>query len=162
MAKETNINEEITSCYCRFLDVKAWDEKELDWSGKKFYRVPHRSWFYVPKENITEKILQAYEEITAKGYEAIPGGLMLFRKGFFHGEILIEIKNGSSDDPKVKIFLGHILTKVYVGPRRDLAEIEKTFPPTVLNIYYAYFSCDICTPDANEQKTVLIGEKRYY
>lgn len=149
-------------CYCPFFDANAWDEKETDWTGKKFYRVPHRSWFYVPKENITEKILQAYEEIANKGYEAIPGGLMLFKKGFFKGEILIEIKNGSNDDAKVKIFLGHVLTKAYIGPRRDLSEIEKTFPSSVLNIYYAYFSCNVCTPDDNEQKTALIGEKRYY
>lgn len=162
MAEKEYIKDKIKNCYCPFFNARAWDEQEIDWTGKKFYRVPHRSWFYVPRENITEKILQAYEEINLKGYEAIPGGLMLFKKGLFSGEALIEIKNGANDDPKVKIFLGHVLTKVYIGPRRDLAEIEKTFPPTVLKIYYAYFSCDVCTPDDNEQKTVLIGEKRYY
>jgi hypothetical protein len=149
-------------CYCPYLDIRAWDDQEQDWTGKKFYCVSHRSWLYVPRENITEKILQAYEEIVEKGYEAIPGGLMLFKKGFLKGEILIEIKNGSEDDKKVKIFRGHVLTKVYIGPRRDLSEIEKMFPDNVLNIYSTYFSCNVCEPDDDQQKTVLIGEKRFY
>lgn len=150
------------NCYCQYFNASAWDDKELDWTGKKFFRVLHRSWFFVPKDNITKKILEAYKEIDELGFEAIPSGLMLFKKGFLKGEILIEIKNGSSDDPRVKIFRNYVQTKAYIGPRRDLSEIEKTFPDNVINIYTAYFSCDVCTPDQNAQKTVLIGEKRYY
>ncbi|MFA6027538.1 MAG: hydrolase [Patescibacteria group bacterium] len=149
-------------CYCPPIIDSEWDEREIDWTGKQFFRATYRAWLYSPREDLSVKIINAYKEIAKRGYGFIPNGLHLYRGGMFRGEILIEIKNGHMDDPEVKTFMGYVYSKIYIGPLADLPKVSKTFNFKALNIYTIHFSCPVCTPDPNLQKTVLIGEKRFY
>lgn len=160
--KKEKENKEITECYCPLIVDAEWDEKEINWSGKQFFRITYKCWFYTIKDQLDEKLLTAHKEIVKRGYGLIANSLHLYKNGIFQGELLIEIKRGEINDPDVKTFMGFVHTKIYIGPVTDLPTVAKTFSFKPLNIYYSYFSCPVCTPDKNMQKTVLIGEKRFY
>jgi len=166
MQTNDNTNQVIYSeqpeCHCLYFDESDWEEKTIDWSGRQFLSVNYKNWFYSAREDISKKIIGGYEEIARKGYGLIPNGLVLFQNHFFKGEILLEIKKGDVDDEQVKTFLGDIYTKTYIGPFKDLALVAKTFDFRPLNIYTLHFSCPVCSPDPNKQKTVLIAEKPFY
>lgn len=165
MAEQENKPNFITeedNCYCLPIIDNDWDEKDIDWTGKQFFRVNYKCRWFVPHENLEEKLFYAYKEIARRGYGLKPNGLHLYKNNFFKGELLVEIKNGEVKDPDVKTFMGYIHTKIYHGPVSDLTSVIKTFDFRPLNVYYAYFSCPVCAPEPRQQKTVLIGEKRIF
>lgn len=150
------------TCSCPILINEDWDENELDWNGKQFFRVSFKNWLYRPKQDTSKDIIEGYKEIARRGYGAIPDGLVLFKNGMFRGEYFIEIKKGDQNDMDVKTFRNYVHSKIYFGAYEDLSKVAKTFDFDPLNIYYVHFSCPVCTPDSDQQKTVLIGEKRIY
>ncbi|MFH0818800.1 MAG: hydrolase [Patescibacteria group bacterium] len=160
--KTSPINTDPEECHCLYFEESAWEDKTLDWSGRQFLRMTYRNWLYKPREDVGNKIIQGYEEIARRGYGVIPYGFVLFQNGIFKGEILLEIKKGDVDDEQVKTFLGGVHTKTYIGPYKDLPLVAKTFPFRPLNIYALYFSCAVCTPNPDKQKTVLVAEKPFY
>lgn len=158
--KNNKKTQEKTACYCPYLDLNTWDEQEHNWVGKQFYKITYRCFLYEPRD-LTEKLTAGYQDIIDLGYGLIPDGLKLYQNKMFSGECLIEIKKGSIYDRHIKTFRSSVYSKVYIGPYRDLVAVRKTFNFNPLNIYEAYFSCSICTPNPKEQKTVLIGERPY-
>ncbi|MBN1160213.1 MAG: hypothetical protein JXA43_03210 [Candidatus Diapherotrites archaeon] len=110
---------------CPNIDLKKWNNKEIEWKNKVFYSRPLYLFLHIPL-NMESAITKGYAALTAKGYKMEEPAMILEKEnGLFTGEVLFNIKKGKNLDRKVKTISGKFLAKAIKGEYKDAGKVVR-------------------------------------
>ncbi len=150
---------------CPKVDVKAWDEKLLEWKGKKFIKGKVKTLFFIPIGfgKVMTKLQKLVEESSAKmeDYLCLSDHSSKWNMDVF---LAVDKKIKGADNIELT---GKFYSKVYEGSFKDTGiwckDFEEHLKKKDLKIkkwYMWYTTCPKCAKKYGKNYTVIIAEVR--
>jgi hypothetical protein len=145
---------------CKHLFPAEWDQKEIVWRDKPFYRDRYFSFLHVPI-NFGGKIIKALERIKEAGL--FSEQMVLSRcDGLWGGEMLIPVSQ-KTDRFKTELITGRFLTRLFEGHYGDMRQwIKETKKYCESRGYKAkefiffYATCPKCAKKYGDKVQVVV------
>lgn len=151
---------------CPKFEPKKWDNKVLNWKGKKFVRGRVFTLFYIPLNfgGVITKIMKKID--SAKG-KCVDWLTLSDHTSKWNMDLYIAVDKKIEGMENVAIS-GKFLSKVYEGPFRDAWKWCKDFEVyakkkghKIKKQYRWYTTCPRCAKKYGKNYVVVIGEIRY-
>ena len=145
---------------CKRLIPEEWDQKEIVWRDKPFYRDRYFSFLHVPI-NFGGKIIQGLERIKEAG---LFSEQMVLSKndGLWGGEMLIPVSQ-KTDRFKTELVTGRFFTRLFEGHYGDMRKwiketkkyaAEKGYEAKEFIFFYA--TCPKCAKKYGDKVQVVV------
>ena len=152
-----------TSTCCPPFDPVPWDEKELQWSERKFVRDRVRSFFHIPL-NFGAVMRRNMERLEAAGERSDRTLVLADENSLWGADVYISVDREIPGMPMATLS-GRFLSKVFEGPYRgirDWVEEMKRFcrqrGATIRKLYFYYTTCPTCAKKYGKNYVVLLAQ----
>ena len=156
------MNEGAETCCARF-DPGPWDEKEINWEGKKFVKARVRSFFHVPLNfaAVMKRAVGLIEAADAKPEEMI---VLADETSLWGADVYIEV---TRDIPGAQMatLSGTFLSKAFEGPYknigtwiREMGRYVKSQGREFEKLYFYYTTCPKCAKKYGKNYVVLLAQ----
>ncbi len=149
---------------CPDIPKEKWEEKTVTWRNKPFYKFKVRSLFHFPIR-FESSLRSAGKDIKSKGMEfARP--VMVIERGSntFSQEMLMSLDK-IYPDPNVVTLTGTFMSKMFVGPYKDMKDYIKEMNSFVeekglhaKELLFWYTNCPECAKKQGGPKTVILAK----
>lgn len=162
--EQTNYDNAETGC-CARLDVKLWDDRELNWQDKLFLKDHIRSFLHIPlnfgsvisRDHAAVQKAEAYpEEPFWLTDEVSPWG----------SDVYLAVDKEIPGEP-IERLSGTFLTKVFEGPYRHAGKWTRQMEAhvaakgrTLDKLYFYYANCPRCAKHYGKNQVVLFAQVR--
>ena len=161
-------NWQTKKCNCPKIKHTDYNLKEFKWNNKYFYRV-FLPLFSNSSDEILKRLNQGFKELKSKGYKFNEKNHMILHeedRWYKRGDLLIEVENVDSLDPKIKLLdKKHVFSKAHIGHVKNAHQSLKTLGihingkgKKIKDVYYWYVSCPHCTKHVEDFKTIIFVE----
>lgn len=162
--EQTNYDNSETGC-CARLDIKKWDEQELDWKDKPFLKDHMRSFLHIPL-NFGSVISRDHAVVQeAEAYPEDP--LWLTDEVSPWGADIYLAVDREIPNVRVEKLSGKFLTKVFHGPFRDIGKWCRQMEEYVAGkdkqlqkLFFYYATCPKCAQRFGRNDVVLFAQVR--
>ncbi|MFC1598298.1 hydrolase [Patescibacteria group bacterium] len=151
-----------TGC-CKRFNPEPWDEKEVTWDNKLFYKDHAMSFFHMPL-NYGSVMKRSVEKIKAVDAFVEDPLMLSDEKSKWGSDIYIAVTKDVPDSEMVKIS-GTFLTKVFEGGYKniknwvgEMEEFVESRGKKTKKLYFYYTMCPGCAKAYGQNYVVLIAQ----
>ncbi|OGU56957.1 MAG: hypothetical protein A2X64_05695 [Ignavibacteria bacterium GWF2_33_9] len=162
MSHHEHENEEIC---CPKFDPTPWQDKEFEWTGKKFIKDKVKSFFYMPL-NFGKVMSRINEKVSAVNAETPEWLCLSDHTSMWNIDIYCEVTKLVPGAENVELS-GNFYSKVYDGPfkntdmwMKDFKSDAKARGIEIGKYFMWYTTCPKCAKKYGHNYVVVIGQKK--
>ncbi len=152
-----------TGCCPRFAP-ESWDEKDMNWQGKRFIKDRVRTFFFMPL-NFGSAMKRAFLRIDAAGaFTPAPPAVLSDHTSRWNMDLYIEVTKEVPGAENVQVS-GHFLSKVFEGPYRNTGQWCREMSAwvtsrghTIKREFMYYTTCPKCARHYGKNYVVIVAE----
>ena len=153
---------DIVECCPRF-KPDPWDEKEIEWEGKKFVKDRVKSLFHIPINfgSVMKRNVELIEEADAKPEDII---VLSDENSLWGADVYISVSK-DVQSARMATISGTFLSKVFEGPYRkmkqwidEMKQYVASEDKKLKKLYFYYTTCPKCAKKYGKNYVVLLAQ----